>query len=654
MGLQYDNCKKSKAEPTGNQWTSYSDLFLSCSFIFLMMYMVANLKMGASGLQQNIEYQRLSKEAEDLKQQIKVYDTLKEEYLQKQASKDEKELYEELMSKLDLLQEQAKDEKDKLRLQALENEKKEKALNKYQQLIRNIVNANMMSQSRIKKRDDIITAKREEIDDLQKTVQEKKRAIQVGERKIAQVESELQDKMAKLSKAYQNQQISKKKYETQIGQLKQMTQTEIAKLENQNARVNKELEEANDQLSDVTQELSQAKQQVARKEAEKNQLATELKDTADKYTNEIRQAQADHERRMAQEKARFEDALNKQKLSAEQRAAREAEFRDLAAKKEGELQGKLSGLNMKLLDVNNELSQTRGNLAKQEEEAGKLRKRLEGAIGDYNSQIQKLQDDHAKELARERGAFDSLLNKQAQQKAMSDKERGEREAMFNDLMAKKDRQLNDKVAALKSKIQANEEELRKAQAAANARKNLADRIKSNFARAGVNAEVNPVSGDVVLTFGESYFDTNKAELKPDMKQTLEKFVPIYARSLFEDPKVAEKITSVEIIGFASPTYLGKFVDPKSLDAKDRAAVNFNLDLSFNRAKSIFNYIFDPGTISYNHQQKLRSMAKVSGRSFLAEEKQLRNIASGMDHKEFCAKFDCKKAQRVIIKFDIEH
>ncbi|MGC5276225.1 hypothetical protein ACPXAM_24110, partial [Escherichia coli] len=62
--------------------------------------------------------------------------------MEKQASKDEKEEYGELMDKLTLLQEEAKNEKNRLNKEAHENAKKEQALNKYQQMIRNVLNAN--------------------------------------------------------------------------------------------------------------------------------------------------------------------------------------------------------------------------------------------------------------------------------------------------------------------------------------------------------------------------------------------------------------------------------------------------------------------------------------------------------------------------------
>jgi len=157
---------------------------------------------------------------------------------------------------------------------------------------------------------------------------------------------------------------------------------------------------------------------------------------------------------------------------------------------------------------------------------------------------------------------------------------------------------------------------------------------------------------VVLSFGKEYFETGRSDLKNGMKDTLNKFMPTYARSLFQDKKTAEKITGVEIIGFASPTYQGKYIDPASLSPGDKKAVEYNLDLSYYRAKSIFSYTFDKSKMSFPYQKKMLPKVKVTGRSFLAESLKGRDIASGISQKEFCAQFNCKEAQKVIIKFNM--
>ena len=168
----------------------------------------------------------------------------------------------------------------------------------------------------------------------------------------------------------------------------------------------------------------------------------------------------------------------------------------------------------------------------------------------------------------------------------------------------------------------------------------------------MRADVNPKTGDVVLSFGDEYFESSKYDLKPKMRDMLKKFMPIYSDSLLKDQLIAQKIESVEVIGFASPTYQGKYVDPQSLANGDRAAVNYNLDLSYNRAREIFRYIFDQDKLTYKYQKKLLPLVKVTGRSFLAEGVQGRGLEAGLNNADYCKKYNCKKEQKVIIKFNL--
>lgn len=556
MGFKYKNSKSEHSE--ANQWSAYSDLFLTLSTIFLFLYVVASLRQGASGVQNQIEYKKLAHEVEDLRQQIRVYDSLRQNYLDTSAGEEEKQVYSQLMDKLDLLQDEAKEEKNELRQKALENEKKEQALNKYQQVIRNIINSNLIAQSRIKRRDNIIEEKnlnlrekQKEISTLEKSVAEKKSIIEKGERKIASINSELEKRVHDLREAYKKNEISKKILDKKIQALKEESTQKIAKLESQNSEISSQLEATSEQLSGAAQEIEKAKSLLSEKDQENSRLTAELEGIADKYKDKINELKGDFETQRSRERKDFEKALNAQKLSGEARAAREAEFKAAAERKAHELGQKLADLNGKVQDV--------------------------------------------------------------------------------------------------------EGQLQRARALANAKRALAAEIKKNFAKAGISADVDAETGDVLLDFGKHYFETGRSDLKPEMVEILKKAMPVYSESLFEDKKVAEKITYVEIIGFASPTYQGKYVDPRSLDPSDQKAVEYNLDLSYQRARSIFKYVFDTNKIQFKYQQKLLPLVKVIGRSFLAEaKKDGRSVASGATKQDFCSKNDCAQAQKVIIKFNLEN
>lgn len=524
MGLQYSRFKKNSQEH-GSQWTSYSDLFLGLSVVFLLLYVTSTLKTGTSGLHQQIERERLTQQVDDLQNQLKVYNTIRQDQL-KESSEKEQELYQNLLGKLDLLQEEAKSEKDKLREKALQNEQKEVALNQYQQLVRNMVNANVLAKSKIKQKEDVIVLKnqeikvsKEEIGQLQNTVQDKETQIAQNEKAIAQAQIELETKQNQLKRAFQHQKITKKSYEQQMAHIAKQKSEEISSLEQAN---------------------KQALQQLNQKTGE-------------------------------------------------------------------------------LTSLSGELEKTKSVLGEKDQQNKALVGQLEKSRGEYQARLDGLKGQYAAEKSKDAGKAQALAG-----------------------------QIND----LQGKMKVTEGQLNKALAEANARKNIASEIKAGFAKAGIKAEVDGDTGDVMLDFGDQYFDSGQANLKDGMVSVLKKAFPIYAASLYENPKVKLKPSAVEIVGYASPTYNGKLIDPTTLDPADRKAVDFNLDLSYSRAKSIFQFLFDKSKMSYPHQEEMLPLVKVTGRSFLADSKNLRGISS-QNRLEFCERYDCKKAQRVIIKFGFD-
>ncbi|MBI3556658.1 MAG: hypothetical protein HY074_10380 [Deltaproteobacteria bacterium] len=169
----------------------------------------------------------------------------------------------------------------------------------------------------------------------------------------------------------------------------------------------------------------------------------------------------------------------------------------------------------------------------------------------------------------------------------------------------------------------------------------------------MKGKVEARTGEVTLDFGDEYFDTGSVNLKPQMRTILDKFVPLYARSIFNDAAVASKIGSVEIVGFASSTYKGKYVNPKSSRPEDKDALDYNLKLSFGRANSIFQHIFDRSSLSKQDRERLLPMIKVVGRGYLPEGTNAADIPDGMSEAEFCSRYHCSKAQRVVIKFNMK-
>lgn len=576
MGFDYD---KIKSNEEGSYWASYSDLFMVLSMVFLFLFIIANLRSGAQGIIKEAEFKQMARERDDLKQQIKVYNTLKDDYLETGASESEQEGYEKLMNKLVLLKEEAKDEKEKLRQAAKENEQKEEALNEYQQMVRNIINNNMISSARIKKRDRTIVKKDVEIKDnkkqivqLKENIVQKEQEIEDGEKEIQRMNTKLQLKITQLKNSYMTNKITKEKMEQSIQELKQQNEMQVSELEAVNQKTKQEIQKISQVLNQSQKQLSQAQQKL---ESQSQKLAS-LVEEKNEFKKKIDDMNEQYEQQLKQEKEAFEAEIRKQKLTAQAKAQKLAQFRKEAAARQAQL-------------------------AKE--------------IAEMESQAEKVQSDLDKTL---------LAKNELAQKA--EKLEGSNKNLSRD------------VARLKEMADAKNKIIRK--------------IASNLKNAGIDATVDGKTGDVIISFGEEYFETGKAALKPGMEQILRKFMPTYSESLLSDPETADKINSVEIVGFASPTYKGKYVDPKSLKADNKEAINYNLDLSYYRARSIFDYVFDTNKMNYKHQNDILPMVKVTGRSFLAEGENPADAAK-MSQAEYCKKYDCKKSQRVMIKFNMQ-
>ena len=591
--------------------------------VFLLLYVTASLRTGTFSIQKHQEYQKLVTELQDLKEQNRVYNTLKDDYLANRADNNEQKVYQELMDQLNLLQDEANIEKEALRQQATELDKKEKALNHYQRIVRNIINANVLAKEGLQKRDKVIQRKQgviesqiqelsdktkeiaenektiasktkelklkqkiiqqkksllarksKEIEDLNQEIDEKKRTIVKNNRQIKTINKDLKQKIDDLKAT----DMSRSQLKKAIAKLQKSSKKKIKDLKTQNNEITNELNFSRAEISNANKQLNQAQKTIDSVRSQKNSLAKELKDAEQQFAVQSKQMQAEFEAEMAKKVAAMQADIDKQKLSAaEKRKAEKALQREIA-KQRGEFANKI--------------------------------KNLKNQISDAEAQ-----------------------RKAAEEKADQFQE-------YVDSLKKQNENLEEDVAKLRPLVKA--------------RQDLAKKLKRNLKKVGLEAAVDDKTGDVVLTFGDEYFSTDSANLKSNMKQILKQFVPTYSKSLLSDQKIAEKISSVEIIGFASPTYRGKYIDPQSLSPGDRQAVRYNLDLSYKRAKSIFDYIFDTEKMKYKHQKNLLPLVKVTGRSFLSKGIEGRDLQKGMSRREYCKKFNCAKEQRVIIKFNLSN
>ena len=330
---------------------------------------------------------------------------------------------------------------------------------------------------------------------------------------------------------------------------------------------------------------------------------------------------------------------NRSKARADELAELERKLGEAAAEKDALQRAsadQLAGLEKKYDDLQGDYEDKLGELASLQGEIEEGKEKMAGLEQDYEGKLKDLEDKY-------RGLEDDL-NRKGDELARLQDELGQAQAKLEDT--------TESLDEAESELAATTDELKKALELARQRQDVAQRIKEGFNQAGIKADVDSGTGDVIIDFGDEYFETDSAQLKPGMMKVIRDAMPVYAESLFGVESDAAEISAIEIIGFASPTYAGKPVNPTSLSAQNRRAVNYNLDLSYERARSIFKYAFDPKTLRFKHQETMLPLIKVTGRSFFTEQVNPDDTGN-LSRSEFCELYDCYGSQRVIIKFGLK-
>lgn len=98
-------------------------------------------------------------------------------------------------------------------------------------------------------------------------------------------------------------------------------------------------------------------------------------------------------------------------------------------------------------------------------------------------------------------------------------------------------------------------------------------LESNLEGAGIDAEVNPETGDVSI-LDSILFDEGRADLKPAGQAFLARFIPVYSSVIFSSPAFEREIVRVVVEGHTSS------------GGSDAA----NMSLSLRRADSVLQHL----------------------------------------------------------------
>lgn len=426
---------------------------------------------------------------------------------------------------------------------------------------------------------------------------------------LSQLKNQSQNELTALEQKLAAEAAEKAALESTLAQQTGELEGKIKSLSDQQSQNQAELASLQDQLNRAEADKAELQEASAAEATEKAALESTLAQQTGELEGEIRSL-SDQQSQNQAELAGLQDLLNKAE-------ADKAALESASAARVGELEGKSKQLQGELEQKLNQLAGLEGDIKASEDKIAGLEK----GYGELKN-VYEAGGKQAKKLAEDLAAAQQVL-----------------------------KDTEGELGRTRANLEETSGELEEALELENRRRDVARQIEDEFRKHGIAADVDSGTGDVIIDFGKDYFDSDSYDLKPGMERTLRKAIPLYAKSLFATDSDVANISSVEIIGFASPTYGGEPVNPVGLSAENRTAVNYNLDLSYERARSIFEYVFDTKKMKFDQQGIMLPLIKVTGRSFFTEKINLEDTGN-LSKEEFCRQYNCNQSQRVIIKFGL--
>ena len=587
-------------------FASYSDLFMVIAFIFLFLYVVSNVRNGIISISKQYQHK---KELEELKKQLSLSDEKLERNLNNEQYRAEKKSYENLLREFDVIASSADKDLQKQKEVLDLHITRKNNISKYHRFVKKIIQATVKNKM-------IVKDQRKELKVVKNNLEEQSSQLNIVKEKNQEI-SKIKNKVLRESDYYKK--MAKINYEG-IMHVRS----------NMNNRLN---------------QVSDAKDKIFDEKNKYEKLASQYKESISQKELNIKQMEEQNKQLSSEINQREEKNEQIQKIVKKLQEEDQKKTEDLKEIKESISQKELDIKQM--AEKNKQLSSEINQREEKNEQIQEIVKKLQ------EEDLKKTEDlKEMKILAENNEKF----KKQYQQ--MTDEQSEMREQLQN--FENKSNDLSEQISSLnkeKNKITDKYKTIERMVASKDEiRKELADRLKKYLKNDGKNLEIDAESGDVVFKFHKVYFSYDSYILKKEMKKELKEFIPNYAHALFGDEKLAAEIRSIELIGFASPTYRKKYIDPQNIkDKRELAAMSYNLDLSYKRAKSIFKYFFHNDKFTFKYQTKMLPFIKVAGVGYLKSKTFVRKPASDqINNMGFCGIYDCSPGHIVKIKFNIKN
>ena len=580
-------------------WSSYSDLFTNVAIIFLVMFVFALVKSGVTKIEQ---VQMKKRHENELKGKMSAKD------VEKSKSR---------ITKIEKTVEEMKNYESIIDNKVAELNNFAKKLHQNKDLLKEVI----ASQSR---QDSLMKMAEEKLEIEKKQHYEKQVALEAAKLKIDMLNEEIEKAKVEV---HQREDIVAKTRLEMNQKIDQMKQEVTKKQELTDQLINKKEQEAQQKIEALALNFEKTKTTAENVAIQKN---NELKQKIDSLTTSLK--------------------------STQQEAAKLVSDLKMASTSKSQQDQTLSSMKSQLLDIEGQLAQNKAAKEKLESE----KNQMSSVIAQMKTQNKGIREEYEdlrksatgsetknKQLSAENEDIKARLKGLENKLTASESEVSIWRGGLEKKIGEADR-LKKELAETQNKFNNLAQTLSKLKDSV--KNDVASKLMNKFKESGLNAKVDPRTGEVTLLSGEGFnFERGSAKISKEAKLMLKKIIPVYAEVLFEDEKIIKQISSFNMEGHSSPSFGGNYIAP---EVPNPEAYSLNMRLSAQRAASVANFLMSKEIGDYPHKNQIKLLLQSVGHGYMKpvpkelSPSRLPASYGGQD----CGPWDCSRSQRVQINF----
>lgn len=174
------------------------------------------------------------------------------------------------------------------------------------------------------------------------------------------------------------------------------------------------------------------------------------------------------------------------------------------------------------------------------------------------------------------------------------------------------------------------------------RAEIARRIVRALDKLQLPTSIDARTGKVQVYFQDSSFGHGQGRLSESAREVIRSLVPLYAEAVLGNKSLATSVTSIQVVGHASPTFNQRPIDPRGPFQAEAFARN--LALSMQRASVFAEFMLSDDMGDFRFRQDLAQRLAITGRSHMDP------VPSHRGSNAECGAWDCEKSRRIELSF----